>query len=153
MEDVNKATFAFSRLTEINSKRSARYTAAAEKVKNIHLKIIFMNYAFQAQQLNVDLKRWVMAYGIQPMKNNDNMFGTAWNRMRDLFSLSNENSVFSACEQLEEEALKNYKTALFMSFLPDAALKDVERQFKEIQKIKDNLSSMKQNHVYELQAA
>jgi uncharacterized protein (TIGR02284 family) len=94
-----------------------------------------------------------MAYGIQPMKNNDNMFGTAWNRMRDLFSLSNENSVFSACEQLEEEALKNYKTALFMSFLPDAALKDVERQFKEIQKIKDNLSSMKQNHVYELQAA
>lgn len=153
MEDFTKATFAFSRLTEINSKRSARYTAAAEKVKNIHLKIVFMNYAFQAQQLNADLKRWIMAYGIQTMKNNNSMLGTAWNKMRDMFILSTENSVFSACEQLEEEALKNYKTALILSFLPDAALKDVERQFKEIQKIKDNLRNMKQNHVYELQAA
>lgn len=112
-----------------------------------------MNYAFQAQQLNADLKRWIMAYGIQTMKSSDGMLGSAWTKVRDIFSFSNENSVFNSCEQLEEEALKNYKTALILSFLPDAALKDVERQFKEIQKIKDNLRNMKQNHVYELQAA
>lgn len=153
MEDFTKATFAFSRLTEINSKRSARYTAAADRVKNIHLKIVFMNYAFQAQQLNADLKRWIVAYGIQNMQNTDSYLSTAWAKFKDLFNFGTENSVFSSCEQLEEEALKNYKTALILSFLPEAALKDVERQFREIQKIKDNLRSMKQSHVYELQAA
>jgi hypothetical protein len=74
MDDIAKATFAFSKLTEINSKRSARYTAAADKVKNIHLKIVFMNYAFQAQQLNADLKRWIMAYGVQTMQSSDSIF-------------------------------------------------------------------------------
>lgn len=153
MEDFTKATFAFSKLTEINSRRSARYTAAADQVKNIHLKIVFMNYAFQAQQLNADLKRWILAYGIQTMKNSDSILSISWSKFKALFNFSTENGVFSACEQLEEEALKNYKTALILSFLPEAALKDVERQFKEIQKIKDNLKSMKQNQVYELQAA
>jgi uncharacterized protein (TIGR02284 family) len=153
MDDIAKATFAFSKLTEINSKRSARYTAAADKVKNIHLKIVFMNYAFQAQQLNADLKRWIMAYGVQTMESSDSIFSAAWEKIKDIFSFNTENGVFSACEQLEEEALKNYRTALILSFLPEAALKDVERQIREIQKIKDNLRSMKQNHVYELQAA
>lgn len=153
MEDITKASFAFSRLTEINSKRSARYTAAADRVKNIHLKIVFMNYAFQAQQLNADLKRWIMAYGVQTMQSSDSIFSTTWTKVKDLLSFGGESSVFSSCEQLEEEALKNYKTALILSFLPDAAIKDVEKQFKEIQKIKDNLKHMKQSHVYELQAA
>lgn len=153
MEDITKASFAFSRLTEINSKRSARYTAAADRVKNIHLKIVFMNYAFQAQQLNADLKRWIMAYGVHTYHNSESFLTSAWSKVRQLVSFGSENSVFSACEQLEEEALKNYKTALILSFLPDAAMKDIERQFREIQKIKNNLKHMKENHVYELQAA
>ncbi len=153
MEDITKASFAFSRLTEINSKRSARYTAAADRVKNIHLKIVFMNYAFQAQQLNADLKRWIMAYGVQTIKSNNSFFVSTWTKFKDLLTFGGDNSVFSSCEQLEEEALKNYKTALILSFLPDAAIKDVEKQFREIQKIKDNLSHMKRSQVYELQAA
>jgi len=153
MEDITKAIFAFSKLNEINRKRSAHYTAAAQKVRNIHLKIVFMNYAFQAQQLNADLKRWVIAYGVQTINNNDSFLSLSWAKVRDLFSINTENSMFSACEELEEEALKNYRTALVLSFLPDAALTDIERQFREIQKIKDNLRNMKQNHVYELEAA
>lgn len=153
MEDITRASLAFAKLTQINTKRSARYTAAADKVKNIHLKIVFMNYAYQAQQLNADLKRWIMAYGVQSMQSNESAFGYGWNKVKEMFTWITESSVFSACEQLEEEALKNYKTALILSFLPEAAIKDVERQFKEIQKIKDNLRNMKENHVYELQAA
>lgn len=153
MEDITKATFAFSKLTEINNRRSARYTTAADQVKNIHLKIVFMNYAYQAQQLNVDLRRWITAYGVHTMQSNESMLSGTWAKIKDFFSFNSENGIFSSCEELEEEALKKYRTALVLSFLPDAALKDVERQFKEIQKIKDNLSHMKQNHVYELQAA
>lgn len=153
MEDFTKAVFAFSKLTEINSKRSARYTAAADRVKNIHLKIIFMNYAFQAQQLNADLKRWINAYGVPVAQNAEGYFSAIWSKVRELFSFSTEDAIFSLCEEIEEEALKNYKTALILSFLPAAALRDVEKQFKEIQRIKDNLRSMKQSHVYELQAA
>lgn len=153
MEDITKATFAFSKLTEINNRRSARYTAAADQVKNIHLKIVFMNYAFQAQQLNADLKRWINAYGVRTMQTSEGMLSATWAKMKDFFSFNSESGVFASCEELEEEALKKYRTALVLSFLPEAALKDVEKQFREIQKIKDNLSHMKQNHVYELQAA
>ncbi|HET9055041.1 MAG TPA: PA2169 family four-helix-bundle protein [Cyclobacteriaceae bacterium] len=153
MGDLAKATFAFSKLTEINRKRSERYTAAAEKIKNIHLKIVFMNYAFQAQQLNADLGRWISAYGVQTLQNHHSILSTAWEKIKDIFGSYTETGIFSACEQLEEEAIKNYRTALILSFLPDAALKDVERQFKEIQKIKDNLHTMKQSHAYEWQAA
>lgn len=153
MEDITKASFAFSRLTDINNRRCARYTAAADKVKNVHLKIVFMNYAFQAQQLNTDLKRWISAFGIHTLQNNDSIINTTWSKFKDLITFGTESSIFKACEQLEDEALKNYKTALILSFLPDAALKDVEKQIKEIQKIKDNLQSMKQNQTYELQAA
>lgn len=153
MEDITKAMFAFSKLTEINSRRSARYTAAADQVKNIHLKIVFMNYAYQAQQLNADLRRWITAYGVRTEQSTESALSVTWSRIRDFFSFNSENGVFNSCEELEDEALKKYKTALVLSFLPEAALKDVEKQFKEIQKIKDNLSNMKQNHVYELQAA
>lgn len=153
MEDFTKAVFAFSKLTEINRRRSARYTAAAERVKNMHLKIIFMNYAFQAQQLNADLRRWISAYGVQTVQHSESYLSSVWTKVRDLFAFASEDAVFSACEQLEDEALKNYKTAMILSFLPTAALKDVEKQFKEIQRIKDNLRHMKQNHVYELQVA
>lgn len=147
MGDSAKATFAFSKLTEINSKRSARYTAAADKVKNIHLKIVFMNYAFLAQQLNVDLTRWISAYGVQAHQSENNMFSEAWEKIKEIFSADTE--VFSACEQQEEEALKNYRTALVLNFLPEASLKDVERQFREIQKIKDSLTNMKQRYAGE----
>lgn len=153
MEDFTKAVFAFSKLTEINNRRSARYTAAADRVKNIHLKIIFMNYAFQAQQLNADLKRWISAYGVHTEQANEGYFTAMWSKVCELFTFRAEDAVFSSCEQLEDEALKNYKTAMILSFLPAAAIKDVEKQFKEIQKIKDNLRNMKQSHVYELQAA
>lgn len=153
MDDITKATFAFSKLTEINNRRSSRYTAAADRVKNIHLKIVFMNYAYQAQQLNADLRRWILAYGVQTIQNGESMFTSAFDKIRGFFTFNSQDGVFSACEELEEEALKKYRTALILSFLPDAALKDVERQFREIQKIKDNLRSMKENHVYELQAA
>lgn len=153
MEDITKATFAFSKLTEINSRRSARYTAAADQVKNIHLKIVFMNYAYQAQQLNADLKRWISAYGARSVHYSESTLSVAWSKIRDFFSFNSENGIFNACEELEEEALKKYRTALVLSFLPEAALKDVERQLREIQKIKDNLKHMKENHVYELQAA
>jgi len=108
MEDCTKAVFAFSKLTEINSRRSARYTSAADRVKNIHLKIIFMNYAFQAQQLNADLRRWISAYGVPAAQNAEGYFSAMWSKVREVFSFSTEDAVFNLCEELEEEALKNY---------------------------------------------
>jgi hypothetical protein len=123
MDDISKAVFAFSKLTEINSRRSARYTAAADKVKNIHLKIVFMNYAFQAQQLNADLKRWVVAYGIQTIKNSDSFFSARWSRVKDMFSFNTENGVFSACEELEEEALKKLPDSIDPEFSSRCCIK------------------------------
>lgn len=145
MEDPAKATFAFSKLTAINSRRSARYTAAADKVKPVHLKIVFLNYAFLAQQLHADLMRWVEAYGGTVQPHTSSLISDAWEKIKDLFSADTE--VFSACEQLEEEALKNYRTALVLNFLPEAAVKDIARQLQEIQKIKDSLADMKQRYI------
>jgi uncharacterized protein (TIGR02284 family) len=152
MEDTTKASFAFSRLTEINTKRAARYTSAADKVKNVHLKIVFMNYAYQAQQLNADLKRWINAYGIHPFEENESILNSTWTKVRALINFDSEKNIFRACEQLEEESLKSYKMALALSFLPQAALKDVSKQISEIEKIKVRLQELKRNEVYAVYA-
>lgn len=153
MEDTTKASFAFSRLTEINAKRAARYTSAADRVKNVHLKIVFMNYAYQAQQLNSDLKRWINAYGIHPFEENESILNSTWSKVRALISFDSAKNIFRACEQLEEESLKSYKMAIALGFLPDEAMKDISKQILEIEKIKSHLAELKRNDVYTVYAA
>jgi uncharacterized protein (TIGR02284 family) len=148
MEDLSKVAFAFSKLSEINNKRSDRYTAAADKIRNVYKKTVLMNYAFQAQQLSAELNRWLSTYKIntQPRPEHEHSTGISWEKIRSAFVPESETSIYARCESLEEEAMKGYTTALNLSFIPPKVLKEVKRHIEGIQKIRDNLRSMRNNN-------
>jgi uncharacterized protein (TIGR02284 family) len=143
MEDVSKMTFAFSRLTEINLKRSDRYTAAAERVRNAYQKTVFMNYAYHAQHLSAELKRWLTAYKVSIHPKSENFIKQSWEKVKHAFVQESENSIYEECESLEEEAMQGYNTAITLSFIPPKAMQEVKQHVQHIQKIRENLKSMR----------
>jgi uncharacterized protein (TIGR02284 family) len=151
MEDFTKAAFAFSKLSEINNKRSDRYTDAAEKIQNAYRKTVLMNYAYQAQQLSADLNRWLSSYKINHPKPEPGM-KISWGSMWDLFIPESENSIYDKCESLEEEAMKGYNTALSLSFIPPSVMKEIQRHIRGIEKIRDNLRAMRDGRGQPLRA-
>jgi uncharacterized protein (TIGR02284 family) len=145
MEDVSKVAFALSKLTEINLKRSDRYTAAAEKVRNAYRKTMLMNYAYHAQQLGIELNRWLEAYHVNVQAHSDNIIKMSWEKVKDLFVKESETHIYEECESLEEEAVRGYNTALELPSIPPKAVREVKRHIQHIEKIRDNLKSFRSN--------
>lgn len=145
ISDLSKVAFAFARLTEINSRRSDRYTAAAEKIGNTYQKTMFMNYAYHAQQLSIELNRWLAAYKVNIQPKSENAIRHSWEKVKDIFTHQSENNIFEDCETLEEEAMRGYNTAITLSFIPPKAMGEVKRHIQHIEKIRENLKRMKSN--------
>jgi uncharacterized protein (TIGR02284 family) len=145
MEDVSKVAFALSKLTEINLKRSDRYTAAAEKVRNAYRKTMLMNYAYHAQQLGFELNRWLEAYHVSARAKSSSMIKMSWGKVKDLFVKESETSIYAECESLEEEAVRGYNNAISLPSIPPKALREVKRHIQHIEKVRDNLKSFRSN--------
>jgi uncharacterized protein (TIGR02284 family) len=143
VSDPSKVAFAFSRLNEINHKRSDRYTAAAQKVRNAYRKTVLMNYAYHAQQLSAELKRWLTFYKVDIRPQSENATEFSWEKIKSLFFKESENHVYEDCEMLEEEAMRGYNTAITLSFIPPKAMGEVKRHLQHIERIRASLKEMK----------
>ena len=143
VSDLSKVAFAFSRLTEINLKRSDRYTAAAQQVRSAYRKTVFMNYAYHAQQLTAELKRWLSAYKVEIRPKSENAVNFSWGKVKGLFFRQSESHIYEDCELLEEEAMRGYRTAMTLSFIPPKAMGEVKRHVQHIEKIRASLKAMK----------
>lgn len=145
MEDVSTVASALSKLTEINLKRSDRYTAAAEKVRNAYRKTMLMNYAYHAQQLGFELNRWLEASHVNVRSKSGSLIKMSWEKVKDVFVKESETSIYEDCESLEEEAVRGYNNAMSLTSIPPKALREVKRQMQHIEKIRDNLKSFRSN--------
>jgi hypothetical protein len=143
ISELSKVAFAFSRLTEINVKRSDRYRAAADQVRNAYRKTVLMNYAYHAQQLSVELNRWLAVYKVNIRPKSENSGKVSWERLKSLFFKPSENHIYEDCEMLEEEAMRGYNTAITLSFIPPKAMGEVKRHIQHIEKIQASLKEMK----------
>jgi len=143
VSDLSKVAFAFSRLTEINLKRSDRYTAAAEQVRSAYRKTVLMNYAYHAQQFSAELNRWLTAYKVEVRPKSENAVSVSWDKVKSFFFKPSENHIYEDCEMLEEEAMKGYNTAITLSFIPPKAMSQVMRHIEHIKKIRESLKEMK----------
>ena len=145
-------TFAFSKLTEINIKRSERYRHAAEKVRNVYRKTLLMNYSYYAQQLSADLNRWLAAYQINVQPKSESIVKLSWEKIKDIFARETETNIYADCEMLEEEAVRGYNTAITLSDIPPLAMREVRRHVQHIEKIRENLKALR-NDLNHLQVA
>lgn len=143
VSDPSKVAFAFSRLNEINHKRSDRYTAAAHKIRNVYRKTVLMNYAYHAQQLSTELKRWLTVYKVDIRPQSENAIKLMWEKVKSLLFKESEDHVYEDCEMLEEEAMRGYNTAITLSFIPPKAMGEVKRHLRHIERIRASLKEMK----------
>lgn len=122
MEDITRLRSAIRRLIEINRRRFANYRSAARQFTTLELKSLFMNFALQSVRFRKDLYKWI-----------DESEATGDQRKGNAHPPINAEFSFSSFVSLEEEVLRTYRTVLATSFFPFDALKEIERQVKEIE--------------------
>lgn len=140
MEDLSRTVTALTDIIAVNGKRADTYLSLSEKAEHPDLKSVFSHYAKQAKHFINNLSNWRSAYGgyavVDKKKN-----GSTWSAVRSL--LGRSRNMIGQCDQVEHEALKAYKSVLALSVIPTAALADIQRQAKEIEKAIEHLKSLK----------
>lgn len=133
MKTISGSIATLVSLVHVNSRRLSQYKKAADRVKDIEMKLLFMRYAVQAQGFINLLNRWIMEYGGMPASGEEetNLMVT-WNRIKDTLTSDTRNILLSRCESLEQEVLRIYKTVLTLTILPTGAIRDVKNQAEEL---------------------
>jgi uncharacterized protein (TIGR02284 family) len=146
-------------LVNVNTKRFARYKYAAERMKDINRKLLFMNYAIQSQEFINNLNKWLIAYGNVSFSLADNQLSSfltkTWTSLKGLLSMDERKYIVGNCEVVERESIKVYKAALedAILILPSAALADIQRHSKELKEAYSTMKSLKENAAMEFQIA
>jgi uncharacterized protein (TIGR02284 family) len=146
-------------LVNVNTKRFERYKYAAEHMKDINRKLLFMNYAIQSQEFINNLNKWLIAYGNVSFSFSDyaegNLFTKTWTGIKGFLSMDEKKYILSNCEVIERESIKIYKNALREGALtlPSATMIDLQRQAKELEEAYSMMKSLKENSAMEFQIA
>lgn len=154
MEEVSKVIFALNNLIEINDQRSLLYNSLSGKAKQVELKLVYLQYAIQAQTFTATLNKWRHAYGAtSTITRKTNHFDSAISQFKKIFAAGRTNDDLKQCESLESNALKIYKTAVALSFLPSATIDDIKKQTSELEKAHSTLHSFRENGSNQWQVA
>lgn len=143
-KDIPRVVFSLSLLIQANNKRASYYRAAANRSSNMELKSMFANLAEQSEGFAGDLTRWVKAYGATPAPAKKTAAVVAWEKLKNILMLDDLENLPASSGVMEDDTLKVYRTALTLSFLPGAAIRDVRdhvNQFERARKRFVNLRS------------
>lgn len=146
MGNSTKVIFALNALLEVNERRFRHYDMLANKSEDSALKKIFQLYATRSMDFTANLNKWRAAYGLSTYPEKKfSVFSVTWRQMKDVFNTAERNDILDQCEHVEIDALKLYKTAIDLSFLPSIALVDIQNQIVELEKAFATLKTMKTN--------
>jgi uncharacterized protein (TIGR02284 family) len=142
MEDIARTIDALTSMIAINNKRASAYQSLANKTQRHEVKTMFSHFADQSKRFASGLSTWRAAYG---------GFGVAdkkpasspWSQVRYLLGLNSGKNMITECEELEQEAIKIYKAAITMAFMPQATVTDIEKQIGEFQRALSKLRSIR----------
>ncbi len=154
MQEVSKVVFALNNLIEINDQRLSLYKGLAEKSKEMELKLVYMQYAIQAQTFTMTLNKWKHAYGgTSNIIRKPSFINSAIDQVKKVFNISGKEGDLKQCELVESNAVKMYKTAVALSFLPAPTIEDIEKQTKELEKVQLTLKTFRENGASQWQIA
>ncbi|HWA32559.1 MAG TPA: hypothetical protein VG737_00440 [Cyclobacteriaceae bacterium] len=141
MKANSGVSFVLTKLIDVNNQRVLLYKSLVDRSRDMELKILFMQYAIQAQSFMATLNKWGLTYGadIHPKRH---FFDNVQKMLKGLFSSGGRNMHLNQCESMEKKALKLYKTVVAMSFLPHATIAEVNRQADELEKASRSLKSV-----------
>jgi len=144
METLSQVIFALNKMVDINGQRTNRYKVLAGKAKEIEIKLFFMQHAIQAQTFTATLNKWRNAYGATnyTQKKESGLSTTLYNIKK---IIGGRNYELKECEEMEVNALKTYKTALALHFLPASTIEDIAKQTDELEKVHYSLKALREN--------
>jgi len=140
-----KAIFGLTTLIRINEKRIRYYRLALNRSDDVDLILWFNRQAGHLQSANTTLKELLSSYKeISEADINPSIQSSHWEHFRDLLILTRRNSLVDHCEMLERNALKIYRTAIALSFIPTSMTADVQEQIEDIEEGLINLKAIRQ---------
>ena len=146
MENISRVIFALNSMIEINDRRYRHYESLADKFKNGELRKLFRAHAEQSKDYTADLNKWRSAYGATTYpEKNFSVFSITWSQVKGAFTMEPK-GMLEQCEEIDSDALKVYNTAIALSFLPQAALHDIEEQNQQLKKSHENLMAIRRNY-------
>src|SRR4051812_19388898 len=111
MKPVSGVSFVLTTLIDINNQRVTLYKSLVDQANDMELKLLFMQYAIQAQTFMATLNKCGFAYGAEThIKNNRHIFDDVKNLLKGLFSGGRHKLLLNQCETMEQKALKVYRT-------------------------------------------
>ena len=143
MENLAQSVVALSSLIEVNNKRVKVYRTVAEKTARNELKALFNSYAEQSKSFSSNLSTWRAAYGGFGLSDGTDRNGSVWDQLKSLLTIGRAKNPVRQCEEVEQAALKAYKSAVTKSLLPTATVADVQKQTREVEKALARLQALK----------
>jgi uncharacterized protein (TIGR02284 family) len=143
MEDISRTIDALTSMIAINNKRASTYKSLAEQAQRRELSTMLHQLAEQAKRFSRGLSTWRSAYGGFGVTDQTASSG-AWFHVRALLGLSGGKDVISKCEELEQEAVRIYKSAVAKAFMPPATMTDVQEHCREFEKALSRLRSFRE---------
>ena len=152
MEINSQVIFALNRMVDVNTKRSNRYKSLSDKSRELEMKLFFIQYAVQAETFTVTLNKWRHAYGAPShTTKKESLFNTTASQLKKM--IGGRSYELKECEEMESNAIKTYKIALALSFLPTSTIEDITMQSKELEKVQYTLKALRENGAHQWQAA
>ncbi len=141
-KDIPRVVFSLSLLIQSNNKRASYYRAAASRTSNMEMKTLFANLAEQSEGFAADLTRWVKAYGATPAPVKKTAAVVAWEKLKNILMLDALENLPATSGVMEEDTLKVYRTALTLSFLPGAAIRDVREHVNQFERARKRFMNL-----------
>lgn len=152
MEINSQVIFALNKMVNVNAKRSTRYKSLSDSSRELEMKLFFMQYAVQAETFTATLNKWRHAYGAATHTINKESFLD--NTVTQLkMMMGGRGFLLKDCEKMEYNALKIYKVAIALSFLPNSTINDIVMQSRELEKVQYTLKALRENGAHQWQAA
>lgn len=139
-KDIPRVVFSLSLLIQANNKRASYYRGAFNKTSNAEMKALFAKLAEQSEGFAGDLTRWVKAYGATPAPVKKSAAVMAWEKLKNILMLDENLQATSGA--IEEDTLKVYRTALTLSFLPGAAIRDVRDHVAQFERARKRFMNL-----------
>jgi hypothetical protein len=142
MKATSSVSFVLTNLMDVNNERVKLYKSLVDRSTDLQLKLLFMQYAIQAQTFMATLNKWGIEYGVHPHPKKKHILAGAWRQLQSLFLHGGRNVLLAQCELMEQNALRVYKVVVGMTFLPMGTIADVTRQVEELERSAGALKSV-----------
>ena len=146
MEDISRTIDALTSMIAINKKRAAAYQSLAEKTHRHEAKLLLLQFADQSRRFASGLSTWRAAYGGFGVADRKSGVST-WSQVRSLFGLNSGKHVITECEEMEQDAIKIYRAAVGMTFIPSATVVDIQKQLADLEKSLSKLRAAREQFV------